>query len=201
MRRHQPGKKVLGNPLFLWLLLFCIAAAGVLIGFQKLYVKFPPPAPLPKFYRLPSDYTKVDLIKTFLLIRQTPEYKFYFLTLSRKQASAVLANVSMALLENRTEESLLKHLQNLHGEVESLAKLFYYLEYSPDFYKYPDQFPGLENILQQFVKKDFELTVLEGFYKATYQPAFSFKWDKISILASYKAKEVVYQLHRINTAK
>lgn len=198
----MPLKSVFHNPivrpLVIWAVVITVVAVTGAVAWKYLtnYTRATAahPSPIPGYLRLPENFTNEDLFVTYKGLRDEREFQMYFEMLDPQEARRALVEVTNILNENRSKEQLLEAINGALKDVRAFSEAFYYLEYDEAFLDDPQAFPELDHILNTYLIKEFELTVLGAFYKATHDPQFRFEWNNIHMLSARKLLGVLNEL-------
>lgn len=137
-------------------------------------------------YRLPEGYQRPDITAHVKKMSEDPEYLFYFYAIN-KEDIVMATRESFEILDRaRDQQSLRAEMDALQKKTQSLATMFYHLEYGDEYTADPAAFPELQRVLKTFLYEEFKLAILGASYKGTYEEAFHFEWDRTSKLAARK---------------
>ncbi|MBP9854046.1 MAG: hypothetical protein KBD53_04170 [Candidatus Omnitrophica bacterium] len=181
---------------------FCLYALIFVLPVLVLFVIFAPlaakknPQRTAAEYQIPPDFTINDIAKIVERMRTDPEFQFYFRALSSDKITQGALEVYEIMNRSRSGDVFLNEIKLQQKKTSSLALLFYYLEYSDDFFKNPELYPDLSKTIVNFSFEDFKLAVLSICYKSNIDPTFFLKWDETSQLAARKLFETIKRLNK-----
>ncbi|MCA9401189.1 MAG: hypothetical protein KC713_06155 [Candidatus Omnitrophica bacterium] len=147
-------------------------------------------------YRLSSDFTKNDIIRIIENMRKDHEFMYYFYILKPELLNTAILEVANEMEKYRDQEAIHNLIEQKKEKVSTLGSLLLNLEYPEDYYKNPQSFPSMNNLLWQFFAEEFKLSVVALCYKATYDPTFAFNWDDLTRRAARKFQAVAGRLSR-----
>lgn len=145
-------------------------------------------------YMLPSHPSLEDIQTMVESMRGDEEFDFYFYALDQDTVDQSLTNVSQIVSLAENKELLFKALNKLKKQVDALSVLFYNVEYPDGFVVNVDDYPEMKNIMQNFLKKEFQLTLIGVCYKVLYDSQFSFQWSKTAHLSAQKLRSLVFKI-------
>jgi hypothetical protein len=175
-----------------------LAAAALVAGGLFLWLTAGPAAVrqistprVPPYFQLAEGYTGPEVLASLREVRDDPEYQFYFFLMDPDEARNVFEEVARIMTANRGEQKLRYQIEYLRAQVEQISRLFYFLDYPRRYESFPEDYPELREIMDQFLEKELTLTLVGGVYKAMYSPSFSFDWDRTSYLAAVKLRRLL----------
>lgn len=187
-RKSQPssfGKNVL--KVFLILLVFGAPVLFLILVFKPFVAKQQVERPVSRVnYVLPADYQRSDVTALVKKMSSDSEYLFYFYAIEKDEIVKATYDVFEILDRSRSKKALLGELQSMQQKAQSLAMMFYHLEYGEEYIADPTAYPELQKVLKTFLYEEFKLAVLGVCYKGTYDEGFRFEWDRTSRLAARK---------------
>lgn len=198
-RKSQPtsmGRTLL--KLFLGLLVFGAPVLVLLIIFKPFVnQRTVEERPLVQIdYSLPRGYQRKDVTETVKKMSEDPEYLFYFYSINKEDIVQATFEVFEILDRARRQELLKTEIDSLQKKTQSLATMFYHLEYTDEYVDDPSAFPELQKVLNTFLYEEFKLAILGVCYKGTYDEMFVFQWDRTSRLAARKLHGILLKRRR-----
>ena len=187
-RKSQPSsfwKNIL--KVLLILLVFGAPVLFLILVFKPFVAKQQVERPVMRVdYALPADYQRSDLTELVKKMSSDSEYLFYFYSIEKDEIVKATFEVFEILDRSRSKDNLLAEIQAMQQKAQSLAVMFYHLEYGEDYIADPTAFPELQKVLRTFLYEEFKLAILGVCYKGTYDEEFRFEWDRTSRLAARK---------------
>lgn len=142
-------------------------------------------------FRIPSDFTPLDLQNMIAQMRFNKEFQVYFYVAEREDIQAVTEQAYQILKRNQGQEALLKEIKDRQDNIEKVAHALNYLDLSEDFIKHPETNPKFQKMIQDYFHDAFVLTVLGLYYKVTHDFKFSFEWDVPTLQATETVKNIL----------
>lgn len=187
-RKSQPssfGKNLL--KVFLVLVVFGAPVLVLVLVFKPFVAKKNVERPVVRIdYKLPENYARREVSETVKKMSEDPEYLFYFYAIEKGEILRATLDAYEILDRARSQESLLSEVETLQKKTQSLAVMFYHLDYDDAYIEDPTAFPELQKVLKTFLYEEFKLAILGVCYKGTYANEFRFQWDRTSHLAARK---------------
>jgi len=140
--------------------------------------------------KMPTDYTRQDILKVIKKMEGDAEFQFYFEGLKASRRQEIINEATDILLSHRNQTELYNEIQEIYERVSSLSLLFYHMDITNEFIYTPSAYPNLELLINEFITEEFKLTILGVVYKTQHDPKFVFRWDGKSRLAA----QMLYQL-------
>ncbi|MCA9394872.1 MAG: hypothetical protein KC900_11755 [Candidatus Omnitrophica bacterium] len=147
-------------------------------------------------YSLPLGYQRKDVTEIVKKMSDDPEYLFYFYSIGKDDIVKATYDVFEILDRARNRDALKSEIDSLQKKTQSLATMFYHLEYTDDYVDDPTAFPELQKVLKTFLYEEFKLAILGVSYKGTYDENFYFQWDRTSRLAARKLHGILLKRRR-----
>ena len=147
-------------------------------------------------YSLPLGYQRKDVTEVVKKMSEDPEYLFYFYSIGKDDIVKATYDVFEILDRARNRDALKSEIDSLQKKTQSLATMFYHLEYTDDYVDDPTAFPELQKVLKTFLYEEFKLAILGVSYKGTYDENFYFQWDRTSRLAARKLHGILLKRRR-----
>jgi len=147
-------------------------------------------------YQLPSFYNRDDLVGIVAAMSKDPVFALYFRTLTPTNISDAIRETYEFLDKNRGKDLLRSEIERKQRKVEALSVAFMQEDYPAEFSRSPLEHERQAHILWTFFYEEFKVTLLGLCYKATYEPAFNFRWQDQSMVtaAATKLRQVLGSL-------
>jgi len=145
-------------------------------------------------YKLSKDFNRAEVKAIVFTMSDDREYAFYFYVLDANSIDAVSDQAAQILRHYKGKEELLEQLIQLQKEVTSLALFFQYIDIPHDFESNPQEYPDIRTAISNFIKSEFQLTLIGLCYKATHDQDFSFTWDDQAIESANKIRNLVLKM-------
>ncbi|MCA9404081.1 MAG: hypothetical protein KC897_09885, partial [Candidatus Omnitrophica bacterium] len=111
-------------------------------------------------YGLPLGYQRKDVTEVVKKMSEDPEYLFYFYSIGKDDIVKATYDVFEILDRARNQDALKSEVESLQKKTQSLATMFYHLEYADDYVDDPTAFPELQKVLKTFLYEEFKLAIL-----------------------------------------
>jgi len=148
-------------------------------------------------YRLPENFSALDVQRIVAVMRQNPEFEFYFTYLTADEVNVITKDAADILLAVNNKEELLSTINSQVEAVSSLSTLFTLLDVPDEFYISPWEYPQIKQVVYDFLRKEFLLTILGTCYKSTYAPEFTFNWGATHKKSALKLQQILQEASKI----